>query len=227
MSRNVFNRLEKFNGNKYPKFIKNILIYCGFENEISLSTINEKSIEEIEQNINQNIALLRGTNYIDTNGSLISAPFKFLLGHKSLILNIPKTIEEFTDNKKKKKSVKNAEASGEQSNIENLRESLLLRLENYRKKKNLKFSVSQDHLIKCTLDDKRSKIHVKCVYCDVHVPCLFVNTWCISNYTKHILTHEHTDTNTNIASTSQSVGQSGIQRAEKSASATVLSEIIR
>lgn len=222
----VFKRIENFNGNKYPKYIKNILIHCGFENEISLGTINEESIEDIEKIINQNINLLRGTCYVNTNGTLISTPFRFLLGHRALILNIPKTIQDFTENKKKKKTGRDGD-NGEQLNIENLKESLLLRLENYKKKKNLKFSVTKEHLIKCTLNGNRAKIYVKCVYCDINVPCTFDNAWSISNFTKHIvmheLAHEHTDIALDIASTSQS----RIQRAEKTASATVLNEVLR
>lgn len=250
-SRNVFSRLEKFIGSKYPKHIKNLLLHCGFESENALLTINEKSIEEIEQILNQNIDLLKlvlkDTTYIDRNGLLISAPFKFLLGHKSLILNIPKTIEEFNENKKKNKSVKE---HSESINIENLRASLLLRFKSYKGKKNQNFSVTQDHFKKFTLKDKRAKVFVKCVNCAVYVPCSFDKSWNISNYIKHIASHERKltapatvrspsrsprDNRTDIASNiqpniqtaSEPSNQSVFQRAEEVASASILHTVFR
>lgn len=62
-SHRIFSKIEKFSGKKYPKFVKNILIFCGFDSEIALSTLNEQSIKEIEIIVNQNKNLITDSRY--------------------------------------------------------------------------------------------------------------------------------------------------------------------
>lgn len=218
---NVFNRLEKFLKNKYPQFIKNILISCGFESEASLKTINEQSIELIENYVNRKKELLEGTNYINEDGSLTSDPFKFLIGHKLLLLSIPQTIVEYTSEKRNKK--KNLPTTV--INPETVTSSLLTRFQNYQKTNFLKNPITIDHLKEFTLNENRAKVLVKCIQCDLEVPCTFNKNWSISNYIKHVRTHD--------SKTSQELGlessniQPFIQRAGKLSSQNVLSTVFR
>lgn len=49
----IFTRLEKFAGNKYPIFIKNILEACGYDHESTLTLLTENSIKEIEREVDE------------------------------------------------------------------------------------------------------------------------------------------------------------------------------
>lgn len=106
----IFTRLEKSNNSTYPKFLKNILIHTGFNSYAALSIIDKNSIESIETYIKDNFdeskILLKDTLYLDSNGNLNKTPFKFLLGHRSLILNLPKDLNEYFSKKLEKASKK-------------------------------------------------------------------------------------------------------------------------
>lgn len=74
-----WNKIEKFKGNKYPKFIKEILNLCGYDNEYSIGLLNDKTILEIEQRVNCNKSVLKKTVYDEKEN------FQFLIGHKALL----------------------------------------------------------------------------------------------------------------------------------------------
>lgn len=94
MQRNelIVRDLEKFKKIKYPEFLKIILIETGFDTAAALQTIEKKLIGDIEKVVNEKTFLLKGTNYVTETGNLKNTPFKFMLGHESLILRLPKRI---------------------------------------------------------------------------------------------------------------------------------------
>lgn len=219
-------RIEDFTGIKYPKFLKDILVACGFENEASLEIINDKIIKDIENSISgsENLQIkLKGTSYVKKDGALISHPFKFLIGHKLLLLKIPTIISEY---KKKKNSF----------DSDNWKETLLKKIENYIIKKKLQFTVTLNHIKSSSITQNRAKVQVKCVFCEKEVPCTFNRNWSISNYMKHVLKHKKLDNktskNTNksvtaSATTSATITSTQIQRADEHKSTAVLSEVLR
>lgn len=234
-SRDVVKAIEHFHKIKYPPFLKKNLNTCGFESEASLGIICEQSIAEIEQIVNSKKELLEGTIYLKEDGSLHSEPFKFLIGHRLLILSIPKSFSEYKDNKEKNKKLNlkiNSPISPEQ-----LKASLLERLQNYKKSNNWKLTLTLDNLKKCVLykinSQNRAKVQVKCVYCDTQVPCTFNEKWSISNYIKHIASHESSAGNSADPVNNHSVQSSvesrvqPVQRAQKSTSDCVLSTVLR
>lgn len=137
----IFTRLEKSNNSKYPKFLKNILIHTGFNSAAALRIIDKNSIESIETYINDNFdeskILLEDTLYLDSNGNLNKTPFKFLLGHRSLILNLPKDLNEHFSKKLEKASKKKTKKSVIPS-AEELKKSFNSRVKSYTDKKKLK-----------------------------------------------------------------------------------------
>lgn len=68
-----------------------ILKKCGFDSRLSIVNINENSIVEIENFINENPSTLNDANLPEPYYKMDS--FKLLPGHKSLLLNLPKYIE--------------------------------------------------------------------------------------------------------------------------------------
>lgn len=91
---NVWKALQDI---KYPKFIVNILKSSAFDRN-SLLYLNEKSVQDIEKYITENPELLRGSPYFaEFNATSNTGPnldFKFKIGHKQLLLNIPKFLKK-------------------------------------------------------------------------------------------------------------------------------------
>lgn len=87
----LWNNFEHFHGFKFPNELKEILnILSGFDSELSLKEINEETINRIEQSVNENIT----ANHLETISALKDSlyeqkplPFRFLLGHKILLLS--------------------------------------------------------------------------------------------------------------------------------------------
>lgn len=100
----IFSQLEKFTGSKYPAFLKKILINSGFDCESSLLLLNEEVIKNLESEVNLKKELLKNTVYDSKDGD-----FKFLIGHRQLLLNIPPTInariEKIKSRKKKNQKI--------------------------------------------------------------------------------------------------------------------------
>lgn len=59
----IFTRLEKKNKNRYPIFIKNILVEAGFDSAAALRTIDKSAIENIEKFVDENVTLVKETKY--------------------------------------------------------------------------------------------------------------------------------------------------------------------
>lgn len=229
-SARVFNRIESFDNCKYPKFIKEILTECGFETEASLQIINEQSITEVENLINNSESLrkkLEATIYVKKDGTLKTIPFKFLLGHKLLILQIASTVSRYNIAKKTNQKTKTRALD-----TKNWQESLLNKFESYIKTKKLQYSVKANLFEASTITQNSAKVNVKCVQCDIVIPCTFKNYWNISNYVKHVATHKKSVEKSSTASSTRSTLQSShlashaIERANASSSNTVLNKVL-
>lgn len=94
----MYNVWKKLSEQKYPKFVINILKECAFDKN-SLSLISENSIDDIEKYVRENPELIKNTVYEKEN----IGEFKFKIGHKHLILGIPKNIMTIEKEKKKNK----------------------------------------------------------------------------------------------------------------------------
>lgn len=102
----IYKKLEVFAGFKYPTFIKDILLNTGFDCEHAMKTIDENTVTIIEKKVElDHTNLLKGTTYEPEleNSRENHLPFKFLIGHRALILGIPSTLDKYL----KKKSEKN------------------------------------------------------------------------------------------------------------------------
>lgn len=77
---------------RIPESVIIILKSTGYDQKITLRTLEAKSIAEIEEFITENPSIL---SELPTNSVYLrKKPFKFLPGHRILIENIPKYINE-------------------------------------------------------------------------------------------------------------------------------------
>lgn len=187
----IFTKLEKVSRSKYPKFIKNILIETAFNTPAALKAINEASIEQIESIMNNDLNLLNKTVYVNERGELKKKPFKFLIGHKALILNFPKEISELElwqkSEKNKKKSEKKPKRNENQDEID-LKILLVEKVANHLKKKKIAINLELE-ITNFEKGTARDKCLVKCPFCSKKIPCTYETRWQISNLCTHIFTH--------------------------------------
>lgn len=174
----IFTKLEKLNRSKYPKFIKQILILTAFNTPAASKAINENSIRQIESAVNNNLNLLSKTEYVDKRGELKNKPFKFLIGHETLLLNFPQEIRELQTLKKSEKT------PGTNQNIDQKELKILLveKVANYIKNKKLAINIELE-----ITNSTENRCSVKCPFCIKKIPCTFDTRWRISNLCTHIL----------------------------------------
>lgn len=204
----IYSRLEKHNKNKYPIFIKNILIEAGYDSAAALKTIEKSSIEKIEKIVSENLSLLKETQYVHDSGQLKTVPFKFKIGHEALILSIPKDLIDYLskkniENTRKNPAIENEAAS--ETDFDVLKESSLNKVKQFfvRKKINLKIDIAL--LSALTRINNQVKCYLKCPSCDIKVACNFDTCWHISNYYKHIELCKHRIADSKKSSTAESV----------------------
>lgn len=178
----VFDKIEKKINTEYPNFIKVILTETAFDSIASLRNLNLKSIQEIENFVNNKTDLLKNTNYVDEKGALKNFPFKFLIGHQTLLLNIPRDVDVFMNAKKTKK-----QNSPQDFDSVKLSVSLVEKIIKFGKNKNISFKFNFENIEDLLPENNRIRCVVKCPFCIVKIPCFFDTCWRIPNYYKHIV----------------------------------------
>lgn len=178
----IFAQLQFFKKSKYPDFLKKILIETAFDTAAALRTIKKSIIEEIEIFVNQRTDLsdlLKDTSYIDETGNLKKTPFKFMLGHESLLLRLPNDVEEYLSKKEVRKS--------EIPAIEDIKLLLIEKINNFARDKNIELTLSSEDISKFTKSNNCVKCEANCPFCSRKICCSFYSSWKLSNYNKHII----------------------------------------
>lgn len=180
----IFIQLQRFKKNRYPQFIKEILLGSGFDTAAALRCIKKSTIAEIEKFVSNRTDLLKGTDYVDDQNRLKNTPFKFMLGHEILILSFPEDIKEYYNSEKK-------ERKSEIPPIDELKLSFAERTERFARSKNIALTLNSEELSKLVSKFEKSdnsvKCQVKCPFCNVKTNCLFDSSWKLSNFNKHII----------------------------------------
>lgn len=182
----IFPRLERYNKNKYPTFIKKFLIEAGYDTAAALKTFDKSSIEEIEKFIGENPELVKNSIYVDEKGNLKTIPFKLKIGHESLLLSIPKDLKDYLS----KKELEKKEEKGIPA-IDELRNSLIRKLEQYCSKKKINATLDIELLSNFSTINNQVKCLIKCLFCNTKYTCTFDTCWRISNYYNHIREHNN------------------------------------
>lgn len=197
-SEKLFRKIESAIGAKIPGFIKTILFQSGFDCDSALKQLNEEAVIEIEQFIETNKAKFV-ENLKDYD---LTELFKFLPGHRRLILSLPKYIEikktAVTKKINKPKSnekiidgtVKDVNDSvNDVNNLSKeirLKKELIRKINTYAKNKQLPFEIDDANIFNFRLESNQYKCKVKCPFCDKKLSCLYITFWSPSNLTKHI-----------------------------------------
>lgn len=195
-----WNEFQQFHSCKFPKIIKDILDFCGIDKS-TFDAINEDIIKEIEETVNKNKSILKGSIYDKTSDK--ANEFKFLFGHRILLLSLPSKYERFKQDKNKQKkqrkvrlsilkhdsndssSVEESKTKSKTFEPELIRNSLITRLNNYAKNHGLNYKISEREIIKFSIRNREAFCIVNCPICEVKKTCTFVLNWNISNFTAH------------------------------------------
>lgn len=172
-----------------PEFIQKILLETGFDTEISLEELEEENVKFIEDFVKENRYLLAGTIYEKKNTN----EFKFLIGHRALLLALPRKIKEAnskkeTTNKKIKRGVENYSELKEEE-IAKLKEDLIEKLKKYSASKNLCLEIDSKDICEFMVQEDRVKCRVQCPYCSMKSACFKTKYWYTSNIESHLKKH--------------------------------------
>lgn len=187
-----------------PEFIIEILLQTGYDNIVSINGIDESTLIEIENYVENHLKhLLKDTVYGSAYAGKES--FRFLLGHKVLLLKLKScfdTLSTVPVKQSSKKTESREELTEEQ--IQENRRSLVSKLKekliSYSEKINLKITFLDNHFL-CEFYDEDSKVRkctVTCPVCEKKtIPCTFKKNWQVSNFEKHLKSHSHENKKTN------------------------------
>lgn len=191
----------------FPKVIKDILQLCTID-QSTISENNDKVITDIETEVNKNKWVLRNSNYANVYEE--NEDFRFLFGHRLLLLSLPQKYKTFCENRKKEKKSKklralklkcqllsqsSAELCDEVNESETLdpqgvKQLLLNRLNNYAHNKLAdKYKITELDVKKFKLKGVEGHCKVECPYCKKEQSCTFNSRWIISNFNKHVKSH--------------------------------------
>lgn len=154
---------------------------------MSLTSITEDDINEIESFVNTNRESLRTTLDVLSEYKLNSdEKFKFKPGHRSLILNLPKRMDTFLSQSTEKKGTKKLVKRTDIDLKTELINKTILYL------KNAGFTVKLDANADVS-DFKRVEnsfsCRLKCPYCNKKILCTYMSYWRISNLETHFRVH--------------------------------------
>lgn len=170
MSKHFWLGFEKYIKNKFPSYIKNILVNSGYDNELSISKLNNESINDIEIFVTANRNLLKNSIYEKSS----EKKFSFLPGHRHLLLDLPNQLRDFKNSKQKKekKTIKDFEV---------LRSELLIKLNSVPFIK--RSSLTQDSLTEFSVNNTICK--VSCPLCEKKFACHYYGYWSVANLKRH------------------------------------------
>lgn len=180
----AWGKLEKRHKKEYssdfPECVKTLLISAGYDINSSLATLNEKKIEEIEEYLDSNRTEIQSLQCCYSGEYKRLAKFKFLPGHKAIILMIPSMIG----------SSKNLSMSDE-----DLKRSLVKKLMAAAAKAGLQLphgTISEANLLRFqrTADDKDTfcKCTFSCPFCPKTYTIKYKTFWKTSNAWNHLKT---------------------------------------
>lgn len=148
-----WHNFEKFVGDRYPKFINEILFKAGFDNKLSLKLIDEKTIGDLEKFIEKNRYLLKNTSYEKNTQENINPSidhFKFSLGHRLLITSIPEHLKKFDEENDKIYKRKESKTQND-LDTSTLKSNLLKKLKNYSKTSKFNFFLTENNIQFCEI----------------------------------------------------------------------------
>lgn len=172
-------KLKNIVGRKLPQGLENIIIESGFDSESTLATINPTTIKSIEEYVNENKDLLKGTTY----ESLIANNLEFKLkpGHKAIILSLPNQLKEY-----EKKSGKESKLNEEEGK---LKQSIVNKIDHFARKILTELNVSEELIHEFQRENENYKCLFECPICSTKIKCVYKTYWLVSNLECHMKKH--------------------------------------
>lgn len=186
----LFKHIEKVIAEKIPGGLDKIIEKSGFDTRISIENLTIEDIQSIEKYVDENKDILIGKSYGDQNNS----SFKFKPGHKTLLLSLPKLLQEYNGNRKTKK--KHKERSENQVGVntegedEQLKTELLNKVVKFFQTHNFQLITNINDLISSFVrQNSLIKCFVRCPFCKLIRKIDYKTYGNLSNFQKHCKPH--------------------------------------
>lgn len=184
MSKEIFLRkLKIIVGRILPRGLDNIIYEAGYDAESALATINSATITNIEEHVNENKQVLKDTVYEDL--LLNDLPFKLKPGHKAIILNLPKLLEQ----NESKKLTGLVPAPSNPSRDQILKDSLVKKIKKFAIKCSFELDCDETSILEFRQENAVHKCRFACPLCSKKINCEHKSYWLISNLEKHLKIH--------------------------------------
>lgn len=175
--------------NSFPPDLQKILIDCGFDSESSIYGINSDVIKDTEAFLSEHKEILHNTSY-ETILRNENSKFKFKPGHKSVLLLLPKSLRDYNNSTKKKRTNKKEEDPEEDLSLdEQLKESLINKLVKFTAPRHFDVILDKSLIQDYRLESNQTKCRIRCPICQTPITCFHTTYWHASNFEKHIKKH--------------------------------------
>lgn len=181
--------METFIGVEIQKDIKYILEESGYNSHLSLLSLKEENIQEIEKYINSKEVIKKKLKTY-----LSSETFEFKPGHKALLISLSIKAREFiSENKNQSSEEASEKATKHNKQIvktdDELKIELCKKLKSFLKK--LKFDVdfTTADISEFIKGHESCKCRMKCPFCEKTLICSYLSHWQVSNFEAHLKWH--------------------------------------
>lgn len=195
-------KLEKFNNEKYPDCVKSLLQQAAYNTLGSLKRIDEAKIGEIEAYLSENqSSWISDLSCCHSEDYKKQTTFHFLPGHKSILRGIADQIKQMNELKKTA-----TEAKGKKKELtdDELKEKLISNLVKNAAKKDcilppgIITTKNIRNFDRDTGGEFVCKCKFACPFCSRVIPVQFKEFWMSSNITSHMKKHIEDDQNVEI-----------------------------
>lgn len=187
---------------KFPPCIKAILEDTGYTTKLSLSKLQAETIKSIEDFVTSNKRVLKQLTCCHSNVYKKLDHFRFLPGHKSIILSLPNQIEELQmckglkTNKRANKKTKKGTKQRSRYSDDELKQKLVNLLVAASRRGQFQLpegTISDANIIEFKrypkTDENVCECKFSCPFCPKNVKVVFKTFWMSSNATKHLKCH--------------------------------------
>lgn len=195
-----WDKLEKFNNEKFPQCVKMLLEKAAYDRLCSLKAIDAAKIVDIEAYLSEHrLSWINDLTCCQSEDYKKQTTFHFLPGHKSIVLNIPEQIKQMSSVNKVSAAVTKkvaASVTNKERTDDDLKDRLISNLMMFMEKNDFTLppgmiSSKNIHGFERGTDscDFVCKCRFACPFCSKVFPVKFKQFWMSSNIVKHLKNH--------------------------------------
>lgn len=190
----LFKKIEKIIGEKFPAGLDKIIESAGFDTERSIYGLNSEEIKNIETYVNENKTTSQHTGYeqlVNQSGT----NFKFKPGHVNFLKGLPESLRTYKEKKElKKKDTQNEKTVkskvGTSIDDEILKNELLRKVVNFFAINSFQLVSDTTSLISSfTRENDIINCQIICPFCNKKQKGVYKTYWMISNFQDHCKKH--------------------------------------